>query len=51
MVGHLKVDKNCNQELFDKNDHLYGIANLNGLVMLAKNDTILWCDFFYLFII
>jgi len=42
MVGDLKVDENCDQELFDKNDHLYGIASLNGLVMLAKKETILW---------
>jgi len=42
MVGDLKVDGTCDQELFDKNDHLYGIASLNGLVMLAKKETILW---------
>jgi len=42
MVGDLKVDKNCEQELFDINDHLYGVATLNGLVMLAKKETILW---------
>lgn len=42
MVGDLKVDEECDQELFDKNDHLYGIASLSGLVMLAKKQTILW---------
>lgn len=42
MVGDLKVDIKCDQELFDKNDHLYGIASMNGLVMLAKKETILW---------
>ncbi|CAI6345816.1 unnamed protein product [Macrosiphum euphorbiae] len=42
MIGDLKVDLKCDQELFDKNDHLYGIASLNGLVMLAKKETILW---------
>lgn len=42
MIGDLKVDTKCDQELFDKNDHLYGIASLNGLVMLAKKETILW---------
>ncbi|XP_060873368.1 KICSTOR complex protein ITFG2-like [Metopolophium dirhodum] len=42
MIGDLKVDIECDQELFDKNDHLYGIASLDGLVMLAKKETILW---------
>lgn len=42
MVGDLKVDIKYDQELFDKNDHLYGIASMNGLVMLAKKETILW---------
>jgi hypothetical protein len=42
MIGDLKVDTNCEQELFDINDHLYGIASLNGLIMLAKKETILW---------
>jgi len=41
MVGNLKVDEEC-EELFDKNDHLYGIASLSGLVMLAKKEKILW---------
>jgi len=25
--------------------HLYAIATIDGLIMLAKRETIIWCDF------
>jgi len=42
MIGDLKVNSNDHIDGYHKGDHLYAIATLDGLLMLAKRETILW---------
>lgn len=42
MIGNLKVDKNSQYDVHDVNGNLYAIATLDGVLMLAKTETILW---------
>lgn len=38
----LKVGKASKEDGFEKDDKLYAIATLDGLLMLAKREKILW---------
>lgn len=42
MIGNLQVDKNSQYDVHDVNGNLYAIATLDGVLMLAKTETILW---------
>lgn len=41
MIGDLKIDKS-KEDINDINNNLYAIATLDGLLMLAKRETIIW---------
>lgn len=47
MVGNLKVVGN-NETQSNNVDHLYAITTLDGLLMLAKREMILWYDFYFI---
>jgi len=42
MVGNLRVDKNNEKDINEQNNNIYAIATLDGLIMLARRETILW---------
>lgn len=41
MIGNIKIDKSTD-DVNDINDNFYAIATLDGLLMLAKRESIIW---------
>lgn len=42
MIGNLRVEKNNEKYIFDPSNDIYAIATLDGLIMLARREMILW---------
>jgi len=42
MIGNLRLDKSHEKDMNDPSNNIYAIATLDGLIMLARRETILW---------